>query len=259
MGRSAEHLVICAERQDSIFLLAAGELEPAEMQELRAHLATGCPICAGVLAEAEATLAQMALAIEPVEPSAQTREALMARIGAKSEISKSTSQISDLKSDVSNLRLPSRGSSRMRIFTTALISAAASVIIACGIFLYATRTERTFFHSSNLQTVALTSPTQPQARGQVLWDRDHSQWHVAFFNLTPPPPGKEYELWFLRPNNAAPMRSKTFTVDENGHQSLIVEIPPGVGPIAGAAVTLENTGGADTPTMPIQLVGNAPG
>ena len=72
----------CNERRDSIFLFAAGQLEPAEAEELRLHLATGCPTCAGALAEAEATLAQMALAIDPIEPCVETGDALMARIGA---------------------------------------------------------------------------------------------------------------------------------------------------------------------------------
>ena len=139
-----------------------------------------------------------------------------------------------------------------------MLTAAASIAITCAVFFYTTRRQRQFLQSSNLQTVALTSQTQPNARGQVLWDRDHSQWHVTFFNLTPPPPGKEYELWFIPPGGK-PMRSKTFTVDENGHESLIVDLPRNIGPIAAAAVTLEKQGGSDTPTMPIQLVGNVPG
>ena len=148
--------------------------------------------------------------------------------------------------------------SRLRIFSTALLSAAAAVVITSTVFLYATRAQREFFRSSNLQTVSLTSETQPQARGQVLWDRDHSQWRVAVFNLAPPPPGKEYELWFISPGKS-PVRSKTFTVDQNGHQSLIVQVSGDIGPIAAAAVTLEKQGGSDVPTMPIQLVGQVPG
>jgi anti-sigma-K factor RskA len=132
-------------------------------------------------------------------------------------------------------------------------------VITSTIFIYATRMPRQFLGSTNLQTVAMTSPVQAQARGQVLWDRDHNQWHVAFFNLTPPPAGKEYELWFLRSGNKAPMPSKTFTVDENGQKTLIVEVPPTSDTIVGAAVTIENAGGSTTPTMPIQLVGQLPG
>src|SRR5436305_14099659 len=86
MGRSKSPNVTCSERQDLIFLCAADQLEPTEAEDLRRHLATGCPICAGALAEAEATLAQMTLAIEPVEPNRETREALMARIGTSARL-----------------------------------------------------------------------------------------------------------------------------------------------------------------------------
>jgi len=237
--------VTCDERRDSIFLYAAGQLEPTEVEALRAHLSSGCAICAGRLAEAEAMIAQMGLALEPVEPRQETGEALMARIGATR---------SNLKSQISE---PEPRNLRMRIFSAAFLSAAASIAITSAIFFYATRTQREFFRSSNLQTVAMSSNTQPHARGQVLWDRDHSQWRVAVFDLAPPPPGKEYELWFLSPKG--PVRSKTFNVDENGHQSLIVQVPADIGPVAGAAVTLEKQGGTDVPTMPIQLVGQVPG
>src|SRR5207249_4729545 len=154
-----------------------------------------------------------------IESAISTRKSAISNL--RSGISNRKSEISNLKSEISNLRSPSR----LRIFATSLLSAAAAVAITCAIFLYATRTQRQFFGSSNLQTVALTSPTQPQARGQVLWDRDHAQWRVAVFNLAPPPPGKEYELWFIPPGGKAPLPSKTFTVDENGHQSLLVQVP----------------------------------
>src|SRR5438067_2246360 len=143
MGRSAEYIVTCSERQDLIFLYAADQLEPAEAEAMREHLATDCPTCAGALAEAEATLAQVAMAIDPVEPLAETRERLM-------------SQISVTRSAVTQSpALQGRGSSRMRIFATSLLSAAAAVAITSAIFLYATRTQRQFFGSSNLQTVSL--------------------------------------------------------------------------------------------------------
>jgi anti-sigma-K factor RskA len=261
VGRSAEFNVTCDQRQDSIFLYAADQLDAAEAEELRRHLSTGCPICEGALAEARATLAQMSLALDPVEPRAQTGDALMARIGAsrlapastRGEHATDPAKTRGLN-DQEEIR---RG--RMRIFSTAILSAAAAIAITSAIFVYATRMPRQFFGSANLQTVAMSSPVQAQARGQVLWDRDHNAWHVAVFNLAPPPAGKEYELWFLRAGNKAPMPSKTFTVDENGRQTLIVEVPPTSDVIVGAAVTIENAGGSTTPTMPIQLVGQLPG
>src|SRR5690349_2535574 len=57
-----------------------GGLEPAELADLRAHLATGCPECAGSLAEAQATLAQLPSALPPLAPPPQLRQQLLNRI-----------------------------------------------------------------------------------------------------------------------------------------------------------------------------------
>ena len=203
----------------------------------------------------------MSLAIDPVEPSAKTGDALMARIG-QARLAPASTRGERATDPAWTRGLNAREEirrSRMRIFSTAILSAAAAIAITSTIFIYATRMPRQFYGSTNLQTVAMTSPTQPQAHGQVLWDRDHSQWRVAVFNLAPPPPGKEYELWFVPAGGKTPMPSKTFTVDENGHQSLIVQVPATTDAIVAAAVTIENQGGAQTPTMPIQLVGQVPG
>ena len=232
----------CEERQDLIFLYSAGELEPDEKEELRTHLAAGCPACAA-LAEAEAMLGQVAAALPPLAPPAEAREKLMATIAASQARENSRAQLQQ---------------SRMRIFSASILSAAAAVAITSAIFWYATQNARSFYRSPNLQTVSLKSDTQPGARGQVLWDRDSNRCKFVVINLAPPPAGKEYELWFIAPGKS-PVRSRTFNVDENGKQSMIVEVPSDIGPIAAAAVTLERLGGSDTPTMPIQLVGQVPG
>jgi anti-sigma-K factor RskA len=70
----------CRERKDHILLDAAGVLEPDEQQEIRAHLATGCPQCSGYRAEAEAVIAQLSLAVDPVAPPAGARDRLMQRV-----------------------------------------------------------------------------------------------------------------------------------------------------------------------------------
>lgn len=54
----------CEDHQDNIYLHAAGALEHPELAKLQAHLATGCPPCTGKLAEAQATVAQLPLALE---------------------------------------------------------------------------------------------------------------------------------------------------------------------------------------------------
>jgi anti-sigma-K factor RskA len=244
MGRSEEFNVTCSERKDLIFLYAAEQLEPAEAEALREHFATECPICTGALAEAEATLAQVAMSIDPIAPPPQAREKLMSRITAtRSRATQSPA-------------LQGRGPSGLRIFATAVLSAAAAVVITSAIFVSMMRdaTRR----SPTLEMVSMTSQIQPQAHGAVAWDLDHHQWHVAVFNLAPLPAGKEYELWIIPPGKA-PMRSKTFTVDASGTATLIVPVPADIGATATAAITDEPAGGVDAPTGKIQLAGKSSG
>src|SRR3569833_740988 len=71
-------------------LMLVDALEPADAASLRAHLATGCTRCAAYLSEADATLAYLPFALDPVAPAASARDRLMQRLGTHvSEIQKS--------------------------------------------------------------------------------------------------------------------------------------------------------------------------
>ncbi|MFA9478704.1 anti-sigma factor domain-containing protein [Phycisphaerales bacterium AB-hyl4] len=71
----------CKEQhRDQILLYLAGALDEQQQQALEEHLDTSCPVCAAYMAEAEATLANLALALPPDEPSVGSRERLMARV-----------------------------------------------------------------------------------------------------------------------------------------------------------------------------------
>src|SRR3954454_21685295 len=72
----------CQERQDLMFLFAANLLEEGQYQEIRAHVATGCPRCTGALGEAAAALSQIPASIDPVNPPAAAQDRLMARVAA---------------------------------------------------------------------------------------------------------------------------------------------------------------------------------
>src|SRR5205814_8883171 len=67
-------------RQDLLLPYLADAIDADERAELESHLATGCPRCAGALAEAEAILARLSLALDPIAPSPQARERLLQRI-----------------------------------------------------------------------------------------------------------------------------------------------------------------------------------
>ncbi len=77
-------MMSCDERAELLMLYAAGALVAEEDRELEQHLETGCPRCAGALAEAQALLAQLPLALTPVAPPAQVRRRLMAQVSGES-------------------------------------------------------------------------------------------------------------------------------------------------------------------------------
>ncbi len=74
----------CQQRQDLIPLYAAGELSDAQRQEVEVHLSTGCPECAGRVAEARAMLAQLALTLPAQSPPSQTRQRVLANLSPRS-------------------------------------------------------------------------------------------------------------------------------------------------------------------------------
>src|SRR4051812_29269494 len=58
----------------------ADALDGAEREALLAHVASGCRGCAGALAEAQATVAQLPLALDRISPPNQARDRLMQRV-----------------------------------------------------------------------------------------------------------------------------------------------------------------------------------
>jgi anti-sigma-K factor RskA len=69
----------CEERAEEILEYAADALEAGEREAVARHLATGCPRCAGALAEAESVLAHLALSLAPLDPSPAVRARLLAK------------------------------------------------------------------------------------------------------------------------------------------------------------------------------------
>ncbi len=107
----------------------------------------------------------------------------------------------------------------------------------------------------DLQLVSLgKQDPQPSARGRIIWDRDHNEWHIQVFDMKPPPAGRTFELWFITPDQKK-HPAGTFDVDEKGNGRHYVKVPENLGPIALAAITDEPMGGVPQPTGSIHLVG----
>ena len=70
----------CEQRRDLLLLYVSDALEAEEMQEMRIHLETGCPTCAGGLAEAQAVFASVPFALADFAPPTKVKANLMRRI-----------------------------------------------------------------------------------------------------------------------------------------------------------------------------------
>jgi anti-sigma-K factor RskA len=112
--------------------------------------------------------------------------------------------------------------------------------------------------SPEVQKVALhQSPTSaPPPEGRVVYASRTGKLLMTATNLKPLPAGKTYELWILQPDGKKPMPAGTFAPDSSGYAAMILADAPTGLTVQGFGVTMENAGGAETPTMPILLSGS---
>jgi NTP pyrophosphatase (non-canonical NTP hydrolase) len=103
-----------------------------------------------------------------------------------------------------------------------------------------------------------TPPAEPQGRATYITNKGTLIFTAT--NLEPLQPEKTYELWLI-PSAAGegPIPAGTFRPDARGNASVIMPpLPKGIDAKA-FGVTVEDEGGASTPTLPIILVGAAAG
>ena len=96
--------------------------------------------------------------------------------------------------------------------------------------------------------------SQPGAVAHVVWDQVHGKWAVLVANMKPAPAGETYELWFVTTSDQK-IRVGIFDVDHAGSASVLIDLPPDVGPLKLVAVTNEKAGGVEVPAGHAQMVG----
>ena len=273
--------VTCDDRRDLFLLYAADALDPAEQDELRRHLSGGCIACAGHSAEAQATWAAVALELDPVEPAAALRQALMDRVAVA-------------------VRPPGRpGSGGGRwLFPTAAAAALVAAFVTYGVVVRHDRRaladERLSYnadaravllqaaladrdqtveqlrrklsgqqdlvealHDPATRLIELAGAAQKTASARLVWEPAAGRSVLLATGLAAPPSGRTFELWFITADQRK-VRAATFAPDAGGSALVPVPVPPGLATLAVAAVTDEPAGGSASPTGTIQLAGKAP-
>ena len=248
-----------------MLLYAADALDAAEREALRAHLASGCPQCAGALAEAEATVAHLPQSLTPATPPKQARDRLMQRV-----LADQTSP--GVKAPAANWRPYATAAAVLVVLGGVALKLVSDhyqrqLAVANGEKnllqgrldddqqqLVELRRMKQMIGTSNLDLVKLASQ-ETKAHGRILWDHDKGRWRVEVFDLSPPAPGREFELWFITPDDRK-IPAGTFRVDASGRGIHEVDVPKDIGPIKLAAITDEPIGGVQQPTGSIRLLGN---
>ncbi|WP_260705288.1 anti-sigma factor [Edaphobacter flagellatus] len=105
-------------------------------------------------------------------------------------------------------------------------------------------------------TQANTTPEPPRPQGRVTYVASRGALIFLATNLEPVDTYKTYELWLIPSDGRDPIPAGTFRPDNRGNASVVLPpLPKGIEAKA-FGVTLEDDGGAQTPTMPILLAGN---
>jgi anti-sigma-K factor RskA len=110
------------------------------------------------------------------------------------------------------------------------------------------------------KAVRVTLTTKPQPKpgpiGGITYNPDKGTLIFLASDLDPLQQYKTYELWVIPQDGGTPIPAGTFHPDDQGNASVILpDLPRGI-PAKSFGVTIEDSGGAQTPTMPIIMAGN---
>lgn len=97
-------------------------------------------------------------------------------------------------------------------------------------------------------------PAAPSSAGIVAVTPLHNHAILQVAGLPMPPPGKEYELWWIG-SKSGPVKAALFAPDTRGEATITSTLPPAGEQLLASAVTLEPAGGVNKPTGAIYLKG----
>jgi anti-sigma-K factor RskA len=242
---------------------ALGALDGDEREQVHAHLA-GCPECRAELEELREAAALLAHAAphRPLERarSDRLRARLLARAAADRQ--QPAPQVVSL-------------ASRRRSPLPAWLAAAASLLLAIGLGVYASTLrgrvasleDRNAALSSTLErrestlaalagpevrVIDLASSEQREPSGRMFWNPHRRRYTFYAYNLPPVREGREYQLWLITPQG--PVAAPTFpTRDGMGSVESGYDVPNEQ--IRAFAVTDEPVGGLPKPTGEVVIVG----
>ena len=285
-----KHECITKDGQERAALYALGALSQFEAHAFDSHLREGCPACDFELKQFNEVVGILGTTVEPVAPPPYLRDLLSVRIEREAPETRGP-EASVRPFPVQSISSPGAKKTRSNLQWLPW-GIAAALLIAFAVSFLAWRTERNSLQAqidrnreasaaalmenavlrqqltatsselTQINSVLSSAAWQiiplkgqepaPASSATVYWDTQGNRW-VVTADLPPAPEGKVYQLWFVTPQ--AKVSAGLIHPDQNGHGFAVLPYPPDIGPLAGAAITLEPDGGSEQPTMPIYVVG----
>ena len=246
---------------------ALATLAANERAALNEHLLV-CAECRWELETWEATAATLSLSATPMEPSPNVRERILQLV--REERRSAPAEDADARV------VPFRSQSRTMSY--GLIAAGVICSILVGWIALMARqnraaraeiarlneqiqsTEARLTHQREILTMLTSRGTtittlagtssMPGAEAMLAYEPKGGAMLIAK-NLPAAPVGKAYQLWFIVDNK--PLPGHTFNTDGSGDGAMQESVPLGITNKAVFAVTMENSGGASSPTGPLLL------
>ncbi len=114
--------------------------------------------------------------------------------------------------------------------------------------------EKNLLAQTKIAVMSSKLKDRPQAIAVSLWDQEKQNGLLVVENLPVLDTGRDYQLWVIDPNVAAPVSAGTFKVDEKGKVRISFKPTLNVATATTFAVTEEKEGGVPSPTMEKMVV-----
>ena len=257
---------------ESLALYAMGALDNLQdLAALQAHLGT-CGDCRRELEALRADTALLALSATGPQPPARSRQRLLTAIAAEPRIERRRPQryaLGRLRPHWFNLA-PTLVMLILAVFSILLwrdlrntrrtlrhqhaeMEQLQAELTTKNAELEEAKMVRDLLHAPDAQPLTLVkSKTPPQPQIKTVYSKQQGALLLMASNLTPLPENKIYQVWLLPADGGAPMSAGWFKPDSKGNGMMFHKMSSGLS-AKGFAVTIENAGGSQTPTMPIVM------
>jgi hypothetical protein len=257
---------------EALALYAMGALDnPQDLAALQTHLGT-CGDCRRELEALRADTALLALSATGPQPPARSRDRLLKAVAAEPRVEKRNQQ----RYAVGRLR---RRWATLAPVTVMLLLAVFSILLWRDLRntrqalrhthaeleqlqLELARTHKDLaeakmvtdlLHAPDAWPLTLVSKkTPPQPQMKMIYSQQKGSLFLLATNTPALPENKIYQLWLMPADGSAPMSVGWFKPDSKGNGMMFHKMSSGVA-AKGFAVTVENAGGSQTPTMPIVM------